>query len=738
MDGEPPPPPPRAFFGRDELIEEIVNLAEDLTPIALIGAGGIGKTSITLTVLHHDRIKQRFGDNRRFIRCDQFPPSRAHFLRHLSNAIGAGIKNPEDLTPLRTFLSSKEMMIVLDNAESILDPPGMDAREIYVVMEELSRFNNICLCITSRISTTPPDCKHLDVPTLSMDAALDTFYRIYDNGDRSNLVRGILEELDFHPLSITVLATVAHHNKWDTDRLAREWEQRRTAVLQTEHNSLAATIELSLSSPIFRELGPDARALLGVVAFFPQGVHENNLDWLFPTISNRTNVVDKFCVLSLTYRSKGFITTLAPLRDYLSPKDPKSSALLCATKELYFTRMSVKLDPNNPNFAEARWITSEDVNVEHLLNVFTAIDGASDDVWHACINFVGHLCQHKQRLITLRSKIEGLSDDYHLKPKCLFGLSQLSYSLGNFGERKQLLTQILRLDRERGRDRSVAQMLRHLSSVNRLLGLREEGTQQAREASEIYERLGDRVAQAKCLMSLALSLHSDKQLDDAEEAASRAIELLPEEGDRFQVCESHRVLGSIHHSKGETEKAIGHLETALKIASSCDWHAQRFLVYQDLVELFLDEGRFADAHTYLELAELYTSDNLYNLGRTTGLRAKVLYKQYRLEEARSKALLAIEVLEKHGATSKVESYRELLRDIEEEMKNPGGSRRPGFDGELLEIFLFLAHVDFSFQGRETEGAHRLSSQFLQVNSRPSRLSLGLSPRLSLRSLRSFL
>ena len=672
--GELPPPPPKACFGRDELIERIVSLTENRTPIALIGPGGIGKTSVALDVLHHGRIKKRFGDHRRFIRCDKFPASHASFLRRLSKVVGASVENPEDLIPLRPSLSSNEMFLVLDNAESILDPQGADAHEIFAVVEELSQFSGIHLCITSRVTTVPPDCKCLDVPTLSMDAAHSAFYRIYENDDRPDLINKILGQLDFHPLSVTLLATVAHQNKWDNNRLAREWEQRQTGVLQTEHNkSLAATIELSLASPMFQELGPDTRALLGVVAFFPQGIDENNVDWLFPTISNRTNVFDKFCILSLTYRSNGFVTMLAPLRDYLTPKDPKSSPLLCTTKERYFTRLSVVLDPDKPGFAEARWIKTEDVNVEHLLDVFTSIDANSDDFWGACANFIEHLSWHKPRLTVLGPRIEGLADDHPCKSQCLYYLAQLFERAGNDVERKQLLTHTLKLEREWGNDRRVARTLRELFDANRLVGLYEEGIQEVKEALEISERLGGIVEQARSLQYLARLLYEDEQLDAAEEAASGATDLLLEKGEQYLICGSHRVLGRIYRSKGEREKAIHHFEAALGIASPFDWHDELFWAHYELAELLFAGDESGDVHAHVERAKSHAVDNAYSLGRAMELQANFWYKQRRFEEAKSEVLRAADVYEKVGAARDVEDCRMLLQDIQKELNSPDTS-----------------------------------------------------------------
>ena len=666
--GEFPPPAPRTCFGRDELIEELIGLAENLEPIAVIGTGGIGKTSIALTLLHHSRMKQRFGDNRRFIRCDQFPASRAHFLARLSKVIGTGVDNPEDLTLLRPFLSSHEMFIVLDNAESILDPQGQDAQEIYSIVEELCRFETVCLCITSRLTTVPRHCKSPQIPTLSVEAARSIFYSIHGDGERSGIVDDLLQRLDFHALSITLLATIAFHNKWDYDELSREWETHRAQVLRTDYNeSLAATIELSLASPTFCKLGPDARELLGVIAFFPQGVDEGNLDSFFPTVTDRKNIFTKFRVLSLTHRSNGFVTMLAPIREYLCLQDPKSSPLLCKVKDCYFARLSVDLYPSGPTFEEAKWIRSEDVNVEHLLNVFTSISiGTTNyDIWNACAHFMRHLYWHRRRLTILGPKIHNLPDDHPSKPECLFELSSLFHSVGNYAEQKRLLHHVLRLEMKWGNDGRVAATLGWLSDTNRLLLLHEEGIRQAKEALQIYDGLGDTAGRARCLIHLAYLLHSDEQIDAAEEAVSHAIQLLPEKGQEFWVCRSHHILGRIYHSKDKKENAIQHFKAALGIASTFNWHISLFWVHYTLARLFVEEDGLGSAQAHVKQAKSYAIQDTYLRAVAMILQARIWFRQGKSEEARSELLGALEIFEMLGA----QICRCNLHSIEEAMKS---------------------------------------------------------------------
>ena len=275
----------------------------------------------------------------------------------------------------------------------------------------------------------------------------------------------------------------------------------------------------------------------------------------------------------------------------------------------------------------------------------------------------------QKRLTILKPKIERLPDDHQSKPECLFELSRLYGWVGNQAERKRLLTHALRLCRKRGSDHYVAQTLREISDANREMGLYKEGMELAREGSEISGRLGDTVEQAHCLILLAMLLRREKQFDAAEEVASRAIHLLPEKGEQYMVCYAHHVLGVIYQYKGETVKAIHHIEVALGIASSFDWQSELFWIHSGLADLFLGEGRPDDANTHAEQAKSHAADSPYSLGCAMKQQASVWCWEQRFEEARSEVMRAAEVFEKLGAAKEVKECREVLQNIQMQLDN---------------------------------------------------------------------
>lgn len=172
------------------------------------------------------------------------------------------------------------------------------------------------------------------------------------------------------------------------------------------------------------------------------------------------------------------------------------------------------------------------------------------------------------------------------------------------------------------------------------------------------------------MITLARLFHNDNQLDAAEEAASCAISLLSEKDEPYQACKCHRTLGTVYHSKGNTEEAIHHLEVARGIASSFSWPNQLFWARLGLADLLSDRGRFDDAYAHIEHAKLHAISNhdTYLLARAVRSRAEVLRREHGFEEARSEALCAGGMYEKLGAAKDMDNNWVLLKQIDSVLK----------------------------------------------------------------------
>ena len=66
------PVAPEIFFGRDGIVSDFASLIlrNQQTKLAILGTGGIGKTSTALHILHHQDVVDRYDNRRYFVGCD--------------------------------------------------------------------------------------------------------------------------------------------------------------------------------------------------------------------------------------------------------------------------------------------------------------------------------------------------------------------------------------------------------------------------------------------------------------------------------------------------------------------------------------------------------------------------------------------------------------------------------------------------------------------------------------------
>ena len=92
----------------------------------------------------------------------------------------------------------------------------------------------------------------IEVPTLPENGARETFYSRCNLG-RSPAVDELIARLDFHPLSIDLLALSVRENDWGAISLLRAWGGDQTNALGTNYRqSLEEALELSLRSRRFK------------------------------------------------------------------------------------------------------------------------------------------------------------------------------------------------------------------------------------------------------------------------------------------------------------------------------------------------------------------------------------------------------------------------------------------------------------------------------------------------------
>ena len=309
------PQTPTKPFSREEIVNEVLDLTDQIASAALFGPVGVGKSFVAHTLLHHNKTQARFGRNRHIVRCDDLTSSLESFLERLSDVIDADrTANTAQVRSLLEF--APPTILLLDGVDLIIDPQAPEAKEISATIEELGSYPHICLVTTSRMNPEIRGFHRLEVPIPSEYDARDMFYSLCNVG-RSSAVDELIARLAFHPLSIDLFARSVCANDWDESALLKAMDDDRTGVLMKNYyGGLKAAMGLSFRSPTIQSLGTAARGALEAIAGFPCGIKEHMLEANFPGITATGATIDVLCKFSLIYRQDGFVKMLSPFQFY--------------------------------------------------------------------------------------------------------------------------------------------------------------------------------------------------------------------------------------------------------------------------------------------------------------------------------------------------------------------------------------------------------------------------------------
>ncbi|KAJ7141769.1 hypothetical protein C8R43DRAFT_587699, partial [Mycena crocata] len=147
------PAGPQIFHGREsEVCQVVKSLLQGPARIAILGPGGIGKTSLARAVVHHPDIHIKY-EHKVFIAADS-----ATNCLELAGSIGShlGLKPAMDLTKtvVQHFLRGPPSLLILDNLETPWDP--LESRgAVEEFLSLLTDIPHLALIVTMRGAERP-------------------------------------------------------------------------------------------------------------------------------------------------------------------------------------------------------------------------------------------------------------------------------------------------------------------------------------------------------------------------------------------------------------------------------------------------------------------------------------------------------------------------------------------------------------------------------------------------------
>ncbi|KZT28867.1 TPR-like protein, partial [Neolentinus lepideus HHB14362 ss-1] len=548
------PAKPHVFLGRDQEIKYALNTLTSQTDpqahLAVLGPGGMGKTSFALTLLHHPTIKDYFKQHVYFVPCES-ANSCDQMLFHITSVLAIKKQDGEDiLTSMDTFLrTGPRLLVVLDNFETPYDQRGSN-QNIVDVLGRISSVPQVSLIVTMQGTIAPTGMSQVEIiklGSLDPEASKQAFLTISPETAEQGALEELLEEVDHIPLAVMLIANLA---KLDTvESLLQEWREKKTTLLADgadRLNNIEVSIGLSLKAKAVQDV-PDALSLLALISYLPDGIlmAQETLEEKTPHMKARKKALRALRQVALIQEHEGCINVLSPVWHYICKQHLLEQNHRQAI-EMYYTTLIGKYDSDQKTPVNDV-LLMETANITSIIQNNCSCGYATLDILTAGYDMSWFLYQKRHTTDLLDMVIKSgqhiASSDFIAKCQYLSGkmlLTQDYYAQAAFK-----IQEALQHCQKAGNRLGEAQCLQSIGDILWIEGYYSHAKDKLKDAMEQFEQIGSRLGAAQCLKSIGHILYMEDNYSDARDKLEDAMGQFQQIGNRLGVAQCLKSTGDI-------------------------------------------------------------------------------------------------------------------------------------------------------------------------------------------------
>jgi predicted ATPase/class 3 adenylate cyclase len=610
-----------SFIGRAREVARVKELLTETQLLTLTGPGGTGKTRLAIQAAA--ALQDEFADGCFFVPLSPISDPSL-LLSTVAQVLGVQEAGDRPMAEtLHEYLEPKELLLVLDNFEQILEAGP-------AVGDLVSSNPRLKIVVTTRAVlhvhgehefpvpplALPEPGEHPSAESLGQYEAVALFIQraramrpdFEVTNENAPAVAEICARLDGLPLAIELAAARVKFLEPDdvlarlSDRLSllRGGAKDLPTRQQTLRDAIAWSYDL---------LDEDEQALFRLFSVFVGGwtldAAEAVMDGDADVFEGVASLVDKSLVRRLPQELSGSrFSMLMTIREFAWERllvSPEADEVRRRHAEL-FLGLTEEAEPNLTGPEHMTWldrIERDHDNIRSALRwsvekdraeVGLRMGGALWRFWHLRGHFTEGRAWITELLVQPSAQPRSAA-----RAKGLNGLAGLVYWQGDYDLASTYWNESLEIWKELGERGQIAEVLYSLAYIATIRAEFDRAMALFDESTTLFREVGDKRGEGNARMSLGMGYQLAGDLEAAALEIKGALPLVEEAGDTFGTANALGMLGRVASEQGQFEEATGYMVRTLRMFMSLGDMSGIAFTLDDLAAVAIGKGRFERA-----------------------------------------------------------------------------------------------------------------------------------------------